>query len=152
MVSTSSIDKKIADGPRLSYTIARLDRVVSKYLTEHLKALDITLPQFTALSVLASKSNLSNAKLAERSFMKPQSANIILQDLQSNQWIEKKPDPTHGRRILVTVTDLGLMKLAECNKVVEALEQKMLQGIDINLAYLIRNNLDIMVNNLKSGE
>jgi DNA-binding MarR family transcriptional regulator len=152
MVSTSSIDKKIADGPRLSYTIARLDRVVSKYLTEHLKALDITLPQFTALSVLASKSNLSNAKLAERSFMKPQSANIILQDLQSNQWIEKKPDPTHGRRILVTVTDLGLLKLAECNKVVEALEQKMLQGIDINLAYLIRNNLDIMVNNLKSGE
>jgi DNA-binding MarR family transcriptional regulator len=84
--------------------------------------------------------------------MKPQSANIILQDLQSNQWIEKKPDPTHGRRILVTVTDLGLLKLAECNKVVEALEQKMLQGIDINLAYLIRNNLDIMVNNLKSGE
>ncbi|MFX7296503.1 MarR family transcriptional regulator, partial [Acinetobacter baumannii] len=27
---------------------------------------------------------------------------------------------------------------------------KMLEGIDINLAYLIRNNLDIMVNNLKN--
>lgn len=26
----------------------------------------------------------------------------------------------------------------------------MLEGIDINLAYLIRNNLDIMVNNLKT--
>ena len=99
--------------------------------------------------MLASKSNLSNAKLAERSFIKPQSANKILQDLLSNGWIEKKPDPTHGRRILVTVTESGLVKLAECNKIVEALEQKMLQGIDMNLAYLIRNNLDIMVNNLK---
>ena len=28
---------KLEDGPRLSYTIARLDRVVSQYLTEHLK-------------------------------------------------------------------------------------------------------------------
>lgn len=140
---------KLEDGPRLSYTIARLDRVVSQYLTEHLKDYEITLPQFTALSVLASKSNLSNAKLAERSFIKPQSANKILQDLLCNGWIEKKPDPTHGRRILVTVTESGLVKLAECNKIVEALEQKMLQGIDMNLAYLIRNNLDIMVNNLK---
>ncbi|NCI77050.1 MarR family transcriptional regulator [Acinetobacter sp. PS-1] len=140
---------KLEDGPRLSYTIARLDRVVSQYLTEHLKDYEITLPQFTALSVLASKSNLSNAKLAERSFIKPQSANKILQDLLSNGWIEKKPDPTHGRRILVTVTESGLVKLAGCNKIVEALEQKMLQGIDMNLAYLIRNNLDIMVNNLK---
>ncbi|EML0842172.1 MarR family transcriptional regulator, partial [Acinetobacter baumannii] len=34
--------------------------------------------------------------------------------------------------------------------VVLKVEEKMLEGIDINLAYLIRNNLDIMVNNLKN--
>lgn len=140
---------KIEDGPKLSYTIARLDRVVSNYLTEQLKFHNITLPQFTALSVLASKSNLSNAKLAERSFIKPQSANKILQDLFNNGWIEKKSDPTHGRRILLTVSQSGFVKLTECNHVVEDLTHKMLHGIDTNLAYLIRNNLDIMINNLK---
>ena len=152
MMRSNTVDKKIEDGPRLSYTIARIDRVISKYLTEYLKDLDITLPQFTALSVLASKNNLSNAKLAERSFIKPQSANKILQDLLQQQWIEKTPDPTHGRRILLTVTESGLAKLAECNAVVEALETKMLQGVDMNFAYLIRNNLDIMVNNLKQSQ
>ncbi len=81
--------KKVEDEPKLSYMIARVDRIISKHLTEHLKELEITLPQFTALSVLASKSNLSNAKLAERSFIKPQSANKILQDLLVNGWIEK---------------------------------------------------------------
>ena len=35
--------------------IARVDRIISKHLTEHLKELEITLPHFTALSVLASK-------------------------------------------------------------------------------------------------
>ncbi|SSU89090.1 MarR family winged helix-turn-helix transcriptional regulator [Acinetobacter baumannii] len=150
MVRSNLVQKKVEDEPKLSYMIARVDRIISKHLTEHLKELEITLPHFTALSVLASKSNLSNAKLAERSFIKPQSANKILQDLLVNGWIEKKPDPTHGRRILITLTESGIEKLNKCNEVVLKVEEKMLEGIDINLAYLIRNNLDIMVNNLKN--
>lgn len=136
--------------PRLSYMLARVDRIISKILTEQLKQLNITLPQYTALSVLAAKGCLSNAKMAERSFIKPQSANKILQDLQSENWIEKNPDPTHGRRILVKLTASGHLKLAECNQVVEAVELQMLKGIDMNLALLMRNNLEIMVNNLKN--
>ncbi|MDM1247145.1 MarR family winged helix-turn-helix transcriptional regulator [Acinetobacter sichuanensis] len=129
--------------------LARVDRIISKQLTEQLKPLNISLPQYTALSVLAAKKGLSNAKLAEKSFIKPQSANKILQDLESTGWIEKHSDPTHGRRILIQLTASGWDKLAECNQVVELLEQKMLNNIDINLAYLIRNNLELMVNNLK---
>lgn len=135
--------------PKLSYMIARVDRIISKLLTDELKALEISLPQYTALSVLAAKGSLSNAKLAERSFIKPQSANKILQDLLSAGWIERHADPTHGRRILIQLTDAGYVKLSECNQVVERLEQNMLQGIDVNLAMLIRNNLEIMVSNLK---
>ncbi|MFT4021167.1 MAG: MarR family transcriptional regulator [Acinetobacter sp.] len=135
--------------PKLSYMIARVDRIISKLLTKELKALGITLPQYTALSVLAAKGSLSNAKLAERSFTKPQSANKILQDLLLAGWIERHADPTHGRRILIQLTDAGYIKLLECNQAVEQLEQKMLQGIDVNLAMLIRNNLETMVNNLK---
>lgn len=135
--------------PKLSYMIARVDRIISKLLTEQLKQLNITLPQYTALSVLAARGSLSNAKLAERSFIKPQSANKILQDLLALGWIEKNSDPTHGRRILIQLTASGKIKINECNLVVEQLEQNMLKGIDINLALLIRNNLEIMVNNLK---
>ena len=135
--------------PKLSYMIARVDRIISKLLAEQLKLLNISLPQYTALSVLAARGSISNAKLAERSFIKPQSANKILQDLLSQGWIEKNSDPTHGRRILIQLTASGQEKIAECNHVVEILEQEMLKGIDINLALLIRNNLEIMVNNVK---
>ncbi|WP_353171911.1 MarR family winged helix-turn-helix transcriptional regulator [Acinetobacter rudis] len=135
--------------PKMSYMIARVDRIISQLLTEQLKQLEISLPQYTALSVLAAKGSLSNAKLAERSFIKPQSANKILQDLLMAGWIEKNPDPTHGRRILVQLTETGYAKLEQCNQLVEQLENKMLKNIDINLALLIRNNLEIMLNNLK---
>ena len=145
------MDKQHLNAPKLSYMIARVDRIISKILTEQLKNLDITLPQYTALSVLAAKGGLSNAKLAEKSFIKPQSANKILQDLEGAGWIEKHSDPTHGRRILVQLTTAGSQKLCQCNQVVESLEEKMLKNVDINLAYLIRNNLELMVNNLKEA-
>lgn len=135
--------------PTMSYMIARVDRIISKLLTEQLKPFDISLPQYTALSVLAAKGSLSNAKLAERSFIKPQSANKILQDLLLSGWIEKHADPTHGRRILVQLTEAGYQKLDQCNQIVDQLESKMLKDIDVNLASLIRNNLEIMLNNLK---
>ncbi|OTG62429.1 MarR family winged helix-turn-helix transcriptional regulator [Acinetobacter silvestris] len=147
---SNNLNKLIENqSPRLSYMIARVDRVISKLLIEQLKQLNITLPQYTALSVLAAKRSLSNAKLAERSFIKPQSANKILQDLLNLGWIEKHSDPTHGRRILIQLTASGQSKIAECNLVVDQLEQQMLKGIDINLALLMRNNLEIMVTNLK---
>lgn len=135
--------------PTLSYMLARVDRIISKLLIERLKVLQISLPQFTALSVIAAKGGLSNAKLAERSFIKPQSTNKILQDLLESGWIEKASDPSHGRRILIHVTAQGFDKLAECRAIVKELEDTMLQGIDINLALLIRNNLEIMASNLQ---
>ena len=99
--------------------------------------------------MLAAKGSLSNAKLAERSVIKPQSANKILQDLLNQGWIIKESDPSDGRRILVHVTAEGMNKLNQCQKLVEELEHTMLEGIDINLALLIRNNLEIMSNNLQ---
>ena len=101
MVRSNLVQKKVEDEPKLSYMIARVDRIISKHLTEHLKELEITLPQFTALSVLASKSNLSNAKLAERSFIKPQSANKILQDLlQCGHYLaQRSGNVANGRQV-----------------------------------------------------
>lgn len=133
----------------LSYMIARLDRMINKLLNDQLRPLNISLPQLTALSVLASKGSLSNAKLAERSLIKPQSTNKILQDLLEQGWIIKESDPSHGRRILIHLTEAGLDKLKVCRALVKDLEETMLDGIDINLAYVIRNNLEIMVGNLQ---
>lgn len=143
------MEHQLNQQPTLSYMIARVDRIINKLLSERLKPLEITLPQFTALSVLAAKGNLSNAKLAERSFIKPQSTNKILQDLLSNGWIIRESDPSHGRRILINVTPEGMAKVNACREVVNELEHTMLQGIDINLAYVIRNNLEAMVYNLQ---
>ena len=41
----------------------------------------------------------------------------------------RKPDPTHGRRILITLTESGIEKLNKCNEVVLKVEEKCLKAL-----------------------
>ncbi|MFU8927957.1 MarR family winged helix-turn-helix transcriptional regulator [Acinetobacter puyangensis] len=133
----------------LSYVIARTDRLINKILNDELKKIDISLSQFTMLSVIQRKPGLSNAKLAELSFIKPQSTTKVIQELENRHWIIKKSDPQHGRRILIELSTLGLEKVQACREIVQHVESQMLDSIDKNLAMVIKSNLEMMSNNLK---
>lgn len=136
--------------PQFSYMIATLDRIINKHLDKSLKKVGLTLPQFTALSVLHDKKHISNAKLAELSFIRPQSANKILQELQQNGWISKLPDPEHGRRLLIELTPAGQDILQQGNVCLTQLEEKMTTGMNIHMAFLVRDNLRLLLNNLRT--
>lgn len=133
----------------LCYSIARLDRLISQRLNDLLKPLHITLPQYTALSVLSTKNSLSNASLAKRSFITPQSANKIVHELLELGWIERHSDPLHGRRILVSLTDKGREKLTQCNLATQSLEDAMIEGLDIHVVNLVHSSLEKMLSRIK---
>ena len=148
----NAIDSKaLPASTKISDVIARLERMFSKVLAEQLKHLNISLPQYTVLSVVAAQGSLSNVKLAEYLYIQPQSANKIVQDLLSMGWISKQTDPDHGRRILLQLTESGYKKLAECHQIVDQLETQMLGDMDIHLAMLMRNQLELMVGNLRES-
>jgi hypothetical protein len=66
---------------RLSYLIARTDRVLNQHLAECLKPQGLNVPQYTALSILGRRSGLSNAQLARRTYISPQGMNQVLDQL-----------------------------------------------------------------------
>ncbi|MCQ9371865.1 MarR family transcriptional regulator, partial [Corynebacterium sp. 35RC1] len=78
----------------MPYLIGRTDRIVKRRLGEALAPHGLTVPQFTALSVLHARGSLSNAQLAERSFMSPQSANEVVKAMEARGWVTRTPDPT----------------------------------------------------------
>ena len=61
-----------ADPLRLAYALGRLHAVYRAALANELRRHDLTVPEFTALSVLGPGSGLSNAQLARRSMVTPQ--------------------------------------------------------------------------------
>jgi DNA-binding MarR family transcriptional regulator len=118
-------------------------------MTEALAPLGLTLAQFTALSVLDARGAASNAQLAERSFITPQSANEVMTVMASRNWITREPDPNHGRIVVLQLTDEGRDVLRRGMETVRVLEQQMLAGIDAGDAATVHAHLELFVRNLR---
>jgi DNA-binding MarR family transcriptional regulator len=99
----------------LAYLVGRLDHVLNKRLRDSLAPFGLTVPQYTALSMFRAQGSLSNAQLAERTMVTPQSANEMVKAMEARGWIERKPDPTHGRIIQISLTDDGHAILRQCD-------------------------------------
>jgi DNA-binding MarR family transcriptional regulator len=112
--------------PRVSYVIGRLDRALRRHLDEGIGQHGLTTLQYTTLSVLRVRSGLSNAQLARRSFMTPQSMSEVLARLEQKGLIRRDPDPDHGRVLRVELTGAGHEALAACDGVVAEIEETML--------------------------
>ncbi|VVE38781.1 MarR family winged helix-turn-helix transcriptional regulator [Pandoraea nosoerga] len=134
---------------RLTYVIASLDRLLRRHMTEALAPLGLTLAQFTALSVLDARGKLSNAQLAQRSFITPQSANEVVSVMAARQWITREPDPNHGRIVLLQLTDEGRRVLAQCEAVAKEIDARMRAGVSREDAAAVQRHLELFVRNLR---
>ncbi len=133
----------------LTYVIGSLDRSLRRRMSEALAPLGLTLAQFTALSVLEAKGQASNAQLAERSFITPQSANEVMNAMASRNWVSREPDRTHARIVLLQLTDEGRAVLRQCEQAVKAIEKQMLEGIELEAAGTVQRHLETFVRNLR---
>lgn len=109
----------------LAYMLGRLDHVLNKRLRECCAPAGLTVPQYTALSVFRAQGSLSNAQLATRTMMAPQSANEMVKVMEAKGWIERSPDPAHGRIIQIQLTREGYAILRQCDGKVRAVELQM---------------------------
>lgn len=134
---------------RLTYVIASLDRLLRRHMSEALAPLGLTLAQFTALSVLDARGKLSNAQLAQRSFITPQSANEVVSVMASRQWITREPDPNHGRIVLLQLTDEGRRVLAQCEAVAKEIDTRMRADVSREDAAAVQRHLEMFVRNLR---
>lgn len=144
-----SAGRKRRPALRLAYVIGSLDRILRRRMTEALAPLGLTLSQFTAMSVLDTRGQASNAQLAERSLITPQSANEVMNAMATRGWITREPDPTHGRIVLLQLTDEGREVLRQCEQAVRTIEAQMLTGIEPDVAASLQSHLETFVRNLR---
>jgi DNA-binding MarR family transcriptional regulator len=116
--------------PRLSYVIGRLDRVLRRRLSAAVEPTGLTLPAYTALSVLRAQDGLSNARLARRSLVTPQSMSEVLALLVAKGYVRRSAEPGHGRIIRMELTEDGNRALEQCDRAVDAVEQEMLGDLE----------------------
>ncbi|QGZ42842.1 transcriptional regulator, MarR family [Pseudoduganella flava] len=109
----------------LAYLVGRLDHVLNRRLRDSLAPYGLTVPQYTALTVFRAQGSLSNAQLAERTMVSPQSANEMVKAMEARGWIERRPDPSHGRIIQISLTVAGHAVMERCDAEVVKVEAQM---------------------------
>jgi DNA-binding MarR family transcriptional regulator len=88
-------------------------RTVLGRLIRRLRA-EATLPlrQMTVLARLDREGRQSTSHLAERERMRPQSMAETVKELEAAGLVERRPDPTDGRRQLIDLTESGRRTLS----------------------------------------
>lgn len=113
-----------------SYLVGRADRIIRAQLEEALVGTGLSLPEFTALSVLASRPGLSNARLARRSLVTPQAMHKVMRSLEDAGLVTRTAPPTGGRTLEAVITQSGAKVLKDVLPRVQAAEDRTLLALN----------------------
>jgi DNA-binding MarR family transcriptional regulator len=115
--------------PRLTYLIKRLELAVRAAMDDIVGELGVTVPQYTALSVLERHPGMSGAQLARRSFVSRQAGGEMLGSLERKGLVGRVPDAKNRRVLRIALTPEGRALLAACDTAMDELESQMLRTL-----------------------
>lgn len=137
---------------RPGYLIKRAQAALHAELGHALHEFGVTLSQFAILTALAEEPGLSNAELARRAFITPQSMSEVLRELEQRGWVVRSPHPAHGRILQSRLTDQGHGVLRECDQAASVIEERMLSGLGPGRRRELSEALRACVDALASAE
>ena len=126
---TAVVDSGRPADPRVSYLVARLDRLLRLWLARALAPFEVSLPEYTAMSVLGRRSGLTNAQLARRTYVSPQAMQQVMEGLIARGLIVRAPNQSRGRVLPATLSSTGRDLLARCDETVDGLEERMMSSL-----------------------
>jgi DNA-binding MarR family transcriptional regulator len=123
-VASAARSDRITDGP--GYLLKRAQAALHAAMVGALREHGATLAQYAVLTALDEEPGLSNADLARRAFVTPQSMNEVLRELEQRGWLTRHPHPGHGRILQADLTQAGRAALRPCHRAAAAVEEQML--------------------------
>jgi DNA-binding MarR family transcriptional regulator len=113
---------------RPSYLVGRADRILRSQLEEMLSHTRVSLPELTALSVLAARPGLSNARLARRSLVTPQGMHKVMKSLEQQGLVRRRA--AGGRMLGAETTAKGRAILTKLEPLRRDVESEFLGVLD----------------------
>ena len=91
--------------------------------------------------MLHAQDGLSNAQLARRSLVTPQSMSEVLALLVGLGYVRRRAEPGHGRVMRTELTAAGRRALDRCDRAVDAVERELLGDLDADETADLRDAL-----------
>jgi DNA-binding MarR family transcriptional regulator len=123
--------------PLTTYLVKQTESAIRAHLDTVVREHGLTTVQYTALTVLQHREDLSSAQLARRSFVRPQTMHELIVGLERQGLVVRHPSADRRHVLLVRLTTEGRKKLAGCAADVERIERQMVEDLsDAELAML----------------
>jgi DNA-binding MarR family transcriptional regulator len=113
----------------LMYVIGRVNHAIRREMRARLAKWSLSVQEYTTLSVLSSRPGLSNAQLARRALVTPQTMIEILAKLERRGLVERGPDPSHRLILRAELTRDGHELLSEADRAVQEIQARMLASV-----------------------
>jgi len=119
----------VTTAERPGWLLKRAQDELNTAMTAALRGPGATVPEYAVLTALADEPGMSNADLARRAYVTPQTMNQVLRELERRGWVSRHPHPEHGRILQAELTAAGRQVLGACHHAVGAVEEQMLSGL-----------------------
>ena len=130
---------------QIGYAIKQAQSLLHLRMEEALRPLHLTVSQYSCLHSLRREPGISAAALARATFVTRQSMNAMLQQLIDRGLVERPARAETGRALPTVLTPAGADALDAAQKLVDAVEQRMLDGLSSNERTALASGLDACV-------
>lgn len=110
---------------RAGYLVKRVQVALRVAMDRALESDGLTTPQYAVLSALQKAPGLSNAELARRAFVTPQTMIRIVSSLEERGLVTRVEHPSHGRILETRLAAAGQKAVNACHQRVKRVENRM---------------------------
>ncbi len=126
------------------------NRLYTQRFEQRAAALGLTLPQCRVLIYLANNEGISQAQLAEMTDIEPMTLVRSLDFLESQDWLERRNDPTDRRARRLYLKAPGRPRVAEIWNLVQLTQREAFAGIPKKQADIMIEMLEKVRSNISS--
>ncbi|MFC4313812.1 MarR family winged helix-turn-helix transcriptional regulator [Steroidobacter flavus] len=130
------------------FILKNLERLYTKRFEILAQELSLTLPQCKALFNLARNQGISQKRLAEICEIEPMTLVRILDRMESDGWVERRPDPNDRRARTLYVTSGATPVLEQIDKLSAQMRAEALAGLNAEQRNQLMSLLEHVYQNL----
>ena len=140
-----------AAGISLVYAVGRVNHGIRREMKRRLGEWELSVPEFTAMSVLIRRPRLSNAQVARRTMITPQAMIEVLAKLERRGFVRREVASEHGRILRAELTPEGKALLAGVEPEIRALQDELMVDLTQDERVVLLRAMAKSMARLRSG-
>lgn len=136
----------------LGYLLGTSSRFIKRKMDKNLEAYKLTTSQWSVIKLLDSKTELTQAEIADELKGDRATAGAIILNLYEKQYVDKVIDKNDRRAYVIRLTQKSKDAVKEIERIAEKVTEEALEGVTDADKKILYDVLRQIINNLSKGE